>query len=92
MDDIHGTMLTARGGTPVLVRDVATVTVGNQPRLGIAGQNDSDDTVQGIVLMRRGEQDHADHRGSVLPKSTGSKPAASCRRASRSGASTTART
>src|SRR5206468_2058924 len=29
---------------------------GNQPRLGIAGENEDDDIVQGIVLMRRGEQ------------------------------------
>ncbi|HKV16366.1 MAG TPA: efflux RND transporter permease subunit, partial [Reyranella sp.] len=43
-------------GTPVLVSDVATVTVGHKPRLGIAGQNDDDDIVQGIVLMRRGAQ------------------------------------
>ena len=28
--------------------------MGNQPRLGIAGQSDDDDVVQGIVLMRRG--------------------------------------
>jgi cobalt-zinc-cadmium resistance protein CzcA len=35
---------------------VATVTIGNLPRLGIAGYNDSDDIVQGIVLMRRGAQ------------------------------------
>ncbi len=56
MDEIRTTMLAARDGTPVLVSDVATVTVGNQPRLGIAGQNDSDDIVQGIVLMRRGAE------------------------------------
>ena len=56
MDDIRNTMLTVRDGTPVLVSDVATVTVGNQPRLGIAGQNDDDDIVQGIVLMRRGAE------------------------------------
>src|SRR6201999_2214255 len=30
--------------------------VGEQPRLGIAGENQDDDIVQGIVLMRRGEQ------------------------------------
>ncbi|HEY4170143.1 MAG TPA: efflux RND transporter permease subunit, partial [Reyranella sp.] len=29
---------------------------GNQPRLGIAGQNDDNDIVQGIVLMRRGAE------------------------------------
>ena len=40
----------------MLVKDVATVTVGEQPRLGIAGENQDDDIVQGIVLMRRGEQ------------------------------------
>ena len=38
------------------VSDVATVVVSNQPRLGIAGQDDDDDIVQGIVLMRRGEK------------------------------------
>ncbi|MBS0221377.1 MAG: efflux RND transporter permease subunit [Proteobacteria bacterium] len=56
MDDIRKTMLAAPNGAPVLVSDVATVTVGNEPRLGIAGQNDDDDIVQGIVLMRRGAQ------------------------------------
>ncbi len=56
MDDIRNTMLTVRDGAPVLVSDVATVTVGNQPRLGIAGQNDDNDIVQGIVLMRRGAE------------------------------------
>ncbi len=56
MDDIRNTMLTTRDGAPILVSDVATVTVGNQPRLGIAGQNDDNDIVQGIVLMRRGAE------------------------------------
>jgi cobalt-zinc-cadmium resistance protein CzcA len=56
LDDIRNTMLTSNKGTPVLISDVARVTIGNQPRLGIAGQNDDDDIVQGIVLMRRGEQ------------------------------------
>ena len=32
-------MLTQSGGNPVLVRDVATVTVGQKPRLGIAGND-----------------------------------------------------
>jgi cobalt-zinc-cadmium resistance protein CzcA len=56
MDDIRNTMLTANNGTPVLIRDIATVSVNNLPRLGIAGNDDDDDIVQGIVLMRRGEQ------------------------------------
>jgi len=56
LDDIRNTMLAANSGSPVMVSDVATVTVDNQPRLGIAGQDDDGDIVQGIVLMRRGEQ------------------------------------
>jgi cobalt-zinc-cadmium resistance protein CzcA len=56
MDDIANTMLTADNGAPVLLRDVARVTVGNQPRLGIAGQDSDNDIVQGTVLMRRGEE------------------------------------
>ena len=56
IEDLGSTMLTQAGGNPVLVRDVATVVVGNLPRLGIAGMNEDDDIVQGIVLMRRGQQ------------------------------------
>jgi heavy metal efflux system protein len=56
MDDIRNTMVTATNGSPVLLSDVATVSVGNQPRLGIAGQDSDDDIVQGIVLMRRGAE------------------------------------
>jgi cobalt-zinc-cadmium resistance protein CzcA len=56
IDDLSNTMLTANSGFPVLVGDVATVKVGSKPRLGIAGMNKDDDIIQGIVLMRRGEQ------------------------------------
>ena len=56
IDALANTMIASNSGTPVLVGDVATVTVGEQPRLGIAGENQDDDIVQGIVLMRRGEQ------------------------------------
>src|SRR5207344_773356 len=56
IDALADTMIAAPNGTPVLVKDVASVTVGSQPRLGIAGENQDDDIVQGIVLMRRGEQ------------------------------------
>jgi cobalt-zinc-cadmium resistance protein CzcA len=56
MDDLANTMVSSSGGNPVLVKDVANVTVGERPRLGIAGLNDTNDIVQGIVLMRRGEQ------------------------------------
>src|ERR1700704_268434 len=56
LDDLNNTMLTQVGGNPVLVKDIAKVIIGHQPRLGIAGQDKDDDIVQGIVLMRRGEQ------------------------------------
>jgi cobalt-zinc-cadmium resistance protein CzcA len=56
MNDLRKTMLTTMNGTPVFVSDIATVSVGFQPRLGIVGKDDDDDIVQGTVLMRRGEQ------------------------------------
>ncbi len=56
IDDLANTMISQSGGNPVLVKDVATVTVGEKPRLGIAGMDQDDDIVQGIVLMRRGEK------------------------------------
>jgi cobalt-zinc-cadmium resistance protein CzcA len=56
MDDIRNTMVSANNGAPVLIKDIATVEVGYQPRLGIVGKDDDDDIVQGIVLMRRGER------------------------------------
>ena len=56
IDNLANTMISSNAGTAVLVKDVAEVTVGERPRLGIAGENQDDDIVQGIVLMRRGEQ------------------------------------
>ena len=55
-DDVRHTLISANQGSPVLLGDVASVSIGNLPRLGIAGYNDIDDIVQGIVLMRRGAQ------------------------------------
>lgn len=56
IDDLNNTMVSQSGGNPVLVRDIANVTIGEKPRLGIAGIDQDDDIVQGIVLMRRGEK------------------------------------
>src|ERR1700731_1392245 len=55
-DEIRRTLITNNQGAPVVLGDVAAVTIGNLPRLGIAGYDDVDDIVQGIVLMRRGAQ------------------------------------
>jgi cobalt-zinc-cadmium resistance protein CzcA len=56
LDQLGKTMLTANNGVPVLLKDVATISIGHLPRLGIAGQDGDNDIVQGIVLMHRGEK------------------------------------
>ena len=53
--DIENIVLTERNATPVLVRDVARVVVSNVQRQGTVGQDDDDDVVTGVVLMRKGE-------------------------------------
>jgi heavy metal efflux system protein len=55
-DEIRHTLITSNRGAPIFIGDVADVTIGNLPRLGIAGYNEVDDIVQGIVLMRRGAE------------------------------------
>ncbi len=54
-DDIGRIVVAARGGTPILIRDLAQVKIGAVPRLGVVGQDADDDIVQGIVIMRKGE-------------------------------------
>src|SRR5437667_12510959 len=54
-DDIASIVVAEHGGTPLLVRDIADVRTGSVPRQGLVGRNDDDDIVEGIVLMRKGE-------------------------------------
>ena len=54
-DDIGDIVVAARNGTPILIRDIAKVTIGAVPRLGVVGQGLDDDVVTGIVIMRKGE-------------------------------------
>jgi heavy metal efflux system protein len=54
LDDIRDVVLSAKGGTPIRVRDVADVVVGHAPRLGVVGHDKEDDVVEGIVLMQVG--------------------------------------
>ena len=42
-------------GTPILVKHLATVHESSLPRLGQVGRMEEDDVVQGIVVMRKGE-------------------------------------
>ena len=53
VDDIANVVLTEQNGVPVLVKDVATASVGFVPRLGIWGHDYEDDAVAGIVVMTR---------------------------------------
>jgi cobalt-zinc-cadmium resistance protein CzcA len=56
MDQLRDTMITSSNGVPVKLSDIATVEVGHLPRLGIAGQDNDNDIVEGTVLMHRGEK------------------------------------
>ena len=42
-------------GTPILVKHLATVSESSLPRLGQVGRMDENDVVEGIVIMRKGE-------------------------------------
>ncbi len=52
--DIQNIVLNASNGTPVRLREIAEVSIGSAPRLGIVGRDDDSDVVQGTVLMRNG--------------------------------------
>ena len=54
-DDIGRIVVASKNGTPILIRDIATVSIGALARLGTVGQDLDDDVVTGIVIMRKGE-------------------------------------
>ena len=54
IEDIENVVLASQpGGIPVLVKDVAKVSIGYLPRLGRAGRDHQDDVVTGVVIMHR---------------------------------------
>jgi cobalt-zinc-cadmium resistance protein CzcA len=55
-EDIGRTVVAVTNGTPVLVKDIGDVVIGAAPRLGQFGYDSSNDAVEGVILMRRGEQ------------------------------------
>jgi Cu(I)/Ag(I) efflux system membrane protein CusA/SilA len=55
IQDLESLVLRAEGGTPVLVKDVATVALGPEMRRGVADLDGEGDVVGGIVVMRSGE-------------------------------------
>ena len=55
ISDIENIIVEERGGVPVLVKNVAKVLEADLPRVGQVGLNQNDDVVEGIVVMRKGE-------------------------------------
>ncbi len=52
--DIANITVAAQHGTPVRLRDIAHMSIGNSPRLGLVGKDAEPDIVEGTVLMRYG--------------------------------------
>jgi cobalt-zinc-cadmium resistance protein CzcA len=63
VDDIENVVISQSGGVPVRVKDVARVSVGYVPRLGVAGRDSEDDIVASIVVMGQTQ-----HTGDIIPK------------------------
>lgn len=55
LSDLEQLVLKSEGGTPVTVKDVASVSLGPEMRRGIADLDGQGDVVGGIVVMREGE-------------------------------------
>jgi cobalt-zinc-cadmium resistance protein CzcA len=53
--DLEKTVIVAQKGTPVLVRNVAKVVEGYTPRRGAVARGEAIDSVEGTILLRRGE-------------------------------------
>lgn len=55
IEDIGNIIVKDESGNPILVKNLATVSVGSMPRVGEAGLLDKDDVVAGIIIMRKDE-------------------------------------
>jgi cobalt-zinc-cadmium resistance protein CzcA len=54
--DIGDVVVGSQNGVPTRIRDIGDVTIGHAPRLGEFGFNKTNDAVEGVIMMRRGEQ------------------------------------
>jgi heavy metal efflux system protein len=61
--DIENVVLTQSNGLPIQVKDVANVSVGYVPRLGIGGRDHEDDIAAAIVVMGRTQ-----HTNDIIPR------------------------
>ena len=55
IEDIENILIEAIEDVPILVKNVASVKVGSLPKVGQVGLDESDDVVEGIIVMRKGE-------------------------------------
>jgi len=55
IEDIENILIDDIRDVPILVKNVATVKVGSLPKVGQVGLDENDDVVEGIIVMRKGE-------------------------------------
>lgn len=55
VESIENTVITNKNGIPIRVKDVGIVMIDSAVRIGQVGKNYDNDSVEGIVLMRKGE-------------------------------------
>ncbi len=55
LDDIKNTLVTLKDGQPILVSDIAQVSIGNAPRFGAVTGNGEGEKVMGQIMMLKGE-------------------------------------
>jgi cobalt-zinc-cadmium resistance protein CzcA len=56
LDDIGNVVVATHNGIPVWIKDLGKVAIGSAPRLGQFGFMKQNDAVEGVILMRVGEQ------------------------------------
>ena len=56
IQDIENVVAGSYNGIPIRVGDIGKVVIGHAPRLGEYGFQNNDDAVEGVILMRTGEQ------------------------------------
>ncbi len=84
LKDIGDIIVGTQNGVPVHIRDIGQVVIGHAPRLGEFGFNKTDDAVEGVIMMRRGEMTQNVLKGveaktkelndSILPKDIRVRP------------------
>ena len=53
-ENLESAVVATQKGIPVRIRDIGSVQLGHKARLGSVGQDENDDVVEGIILLRQG--------------------------------------